>query len=157
IGGKLSKKKKGYSVNDEKAKDKDKKAKGTGAEEEGTPKDNEIQAAKSDGAPASDSKPSSPEAAPSTKETPAATSTQFHAQANSVQTIGVKVTKTLEKKMQLIHDLSVSLSLSVSLLSYTNWFQIGSNDKYCLRKGMWSHRGREGVGRIQIVSLWGNI
>ena len=45
IGGKLSKKKKGYSVNDEKAKDKDKKAKGTGAEEEGTPKDNEIQAA----------------------------------------------------------------------------------------------------------------
>lgn len=43
--GKLSKKKKGWSVKDEKAKDKDKKAKGTGAEEEGTPKDNEIQAA----------------------------------------------------------------------------------------------------------------
>ena len=35
---------------------------------------------KSDGPPAADSKRSSPEAAPSTKETPAATSTQFHAQ-----------------------------------------------------------------------------
>ena len=36
MGGKLSKKKKGWSVKDEKAKDKDKKAEGTGTEEEGT-------------------------------------------------------------------------------------------------------------------------
>lgn len=38
MGGKLSKKKKGYNVNDEKAKDKDKKAEGAGTEEEGTPR-----------------------------------------------------------------------------------------------------------------------
>ncbi|KAI6074902.1 hypothetical protein LUU34_00328200 [Aix galericulata] len=41
MGGKLSKKKKGYSVNDEKAKDKDKKAEGAAAEEEETPKEAE--------------------------------------------------------------------------------------------------------------------
>uniref|UniRef100_A0A7N9CXH8 Brain acid soluble protein 1 n=1 Tax=Macaca fascicularis TaxID=9541 RepID=A0A7N9CXH8_MACFA len=70
MGGKLSKKKKGYNVNDEKAKDKDKKAEGAATEEEGTPKRAET---KSDGAPASDSKPGSSEAAPSSKETPAAT------------------------------------------------------------------------------------
>lgn len=45
MGGKLSKKKKGYNVNDEKAKDKDKKAEGAGTEEEGTPKESEPQAA----------------------------------------------------------------------------------------------------------------
>ncbi|KAI4552493.1 hypothetical protein MJT46_017144 [Ovis ammon polii x Ovis aries] len=45
MGGKLSKKKKGYNVNDEKAKDKDKKAEAAGTEEEGTPKENETQAA----------------------------------------------------------------------------------------------------------------
>lgn len=43
--GKLSKKKKGWSVKDEKAKDKDKKAEGTGTEEEGTLKENETQVA----------------------------------------------------------------------------------------------------------------
>uniref|UniRef100_A0A8D1MS26 Brain acid soluble protein 1 n=1 Tax=Sus scrofa TaxID=9823 RepID=A0A8D1MS26_PIG len=69
MGGKLSKKKKGWSVKDEKAKDKDKKAEGTGTEEEGTLKGMRP----SDGAPALDSKPSSPEAAPSSKEFPAAT------------------------------------------------------------------------------------
>ncbi|KAI1243136.1 hypothetical protein IHE44_0000714 [Lamprotornis superbus] len=41
MGGKLSKKKKGYSVNDEKAKDKDKKAEGAATEEEETPKEAE--------------------------------------------------------------------------------------------------------------------
>ena len=45
MGGKLSKKKRGYNVNDEKAKDKDKKAEGAWTEEEGTPKENETQAA----------------------------------------------------------------------------------------------------------------
>eukprot|EP00069_Balaena_mysticetus_P011096 bmy_21039T0 len=44
MGGKLSKKK-GYNVNDERAKDKDKKAKGAGTEEEETLKDNETQGA----------------------------------------------------------------------------------------------------------------
>lgn len=43
MGGKLSKK--GYNVNEEKAKDKDKKAKGAGTEEEGTPKEREPQTA----------------------------------------------------------------------------------------------------------------
>lgn len=44
LGDKLSKKK-GYNVNDERAKDKDKKAKGAGTEEGETPKDNETQGA----------------------------------------------------------------------------------------------------------------
>uniref|UniRef100_A0A8D0UFS6 Brain acid soluble protein 1 n=1 Tax=Sus scrofa TaxID=9823 RepID=A0A8D0UFS6_PIG len=69
MGGKLSKKKKGYNVNDEKAKDKDKKAEGAWTEEEGTRKENETQAA----APASDTKPGSFKAALSSKETPAVT------------------------------------------------------------------------------------
>lgn len=42
MGGKLSKKKKGYNVNDEKVKDKDKKVEGVGIEEEGISKENEI-------------------------------------------------------------------------------------------------------------------
>uniref|UniRef100_A0A8D0YMF0 Brain acid soluble protein 1 n=2 Tax=Sus scrofa TaxID=9823 RepID=A0A8D0YMF0_PIG len=75
MGGKLSKKKKGYNVNDEKAKDKDKKAEGAWTEEEGTRKENETQAAalKSNDAPASDTKPGSFKAALSSKETPAVT------------------------------------------------------------------------------------
>lgn len=43
MGGKLSKK--GYNVNEERVKDKDKKAKGTATEEEGTPKKREPLAA----------------------------------------------------------------------------------------------------------------
>lgn len=66
----------------------------------------------------------------------------------------------MEKRIALKNNLSLSVSLSLCLsLSYTNLFQIGSNDMYGPRekKRMLSHQGREGVGRIQIVFLWGNI
>ncbi|KAF7692680.1 brain acid soluble protein 1 homolog [Silurus meridionalis] len=116
MGGKLSKKKKGYNVNDEKAKEKDTKTEGASVEENDTSKDNKDEAATAtettetandtaaatkEAAPVADCSATTPKeeeksAAPATKEEKLAASTTSTSNAKSADFAKMEPAKSPE-------------------------------------------------------------